>query len=450
MKDASSTPALLGGAKAVQCDAKDVRDAFTWPIITQEDEAAVLDVLRRGAMSGLDVTYAFEKEFAAWQGRRYALAHSTGTAALEAAMFACGVGRGDEIICPSVTYWASCLQVFCLGGTVVFAEVQPHSLCIDPADIEKRITPRTKAIMVVHYLGHPADMDPIMAIARKHKIKVIEDVSHAQGGLYKGRKVGTFGDVAAMSLMSGKSLAIGEAGILVTDDRGMFERAVAWGHYERFATPESVESPELKPLAGLPLGGHKYRIHQLSSAVGRVQLKHYDARAQEIRKAMNYFWDLLEGVPGIRAHRTDPKDPSTTMGGWYSAHGLYAPEELGGLSVTRFAEAVRAEGCSCTPGANKPLHLHALFNTADIYGDHRPTRIAFSDRDIRQPEGSLPVSEKIMSRTYSVPWFKKFYPEVIEMYAGAFRKVAENYKALLPGDPGDGPTLGGWHFFAHR
>ena len=447
MKKASASPALLGGPKAVQSDPRDV---FTWPIITREDEEAVLAVLRRGAMSDLDVTQAFEKEFAAWQGRHYALAHSTGTAALEAAMYACGVRRGDEIICPSVTFWASCLQVYNLGGSVVFAEVNPQTLCIDPADIEKRISPRTKAIMVVHYLGHPADMDPIMAIARKRKIKVIEDVSHAQGGLYKGRKVGAFGDVAAMSLMSGKSLAIGEGGILLTDDREIFDRAAAWGHYERFGSPAAVETADLKPLAGLPLGGHKYRMHQLSSAVGRVQLKRYDERCREIRKAMNYFWDLLEGVPGIRAHRTDPKDLTMTMGGWYAAHGLYVPEELGGLSVTRFAQAVSAEGCPCTPGVNMPLHLHPLFNSADVYGDGRPTRIAFSKRDLRQPPGSLPVSEKIMSHTCSVPWFKKHYPKVIKEYAEAFRKVAENHKALLRDDPGNPPSLGGWHFFAHR
>ncbi len=139
-----------------------------------------------------------------------------------------------------------------------------------------------------------------------------------------------------------------------------------------------------------------------------------------------------------------------SMGGWYAAHGLYVPEELGGLSVTRFAQAVSAEGCPCTPGVNKPLHLHPLFNNADIYGDQRPTRNAFTDRDVRQPEGSLPVSEKIMSHTYSVPWFKKFVPQLIEEYAGAFRKVALNHEALLSGDPGDGPALGGWHFFAHR
>jgi perosamine synthetase len=436
--------AIHGGTPAVSPDNEDI---FHWPIVTEEDEAAVLDVLRRGAMSGTDITIQFEKEFAEWQGTTYALGHNTGTAALHAAMFGCEIGVGDEIIAPSITYWASVLQVFSLGATVVFAEIDPNTLCIDPNDIERHIGPRTKAIMVVHYMGHPADMDPIMAIARRHNLKVIEDVSHAQGGYYKGRKLGTFGDVAAMSLMSGKSLAIGEAGMLVTNDRKIYERAVAFGHYERYN--DTIQDPELVAYRGLPLGGYKYRMHQMSAAVGRVQLKHYDRRIAEIRKAMNYFWDLLEGVPGLQAHRT-PKDSDSDMAGWYAPHGLYHPEQLGGLSVTRFAEAVRAEGSQCSPGINKPLHTHELLNTADVYGHDRPTRIAFADRDVRQAIGSLPISEQIGHRTYSIPWFKHYRPEIIEQHANAFRKVAENYEELLADDPGDPPTLGGWHFYQHR
>src|SRR5947209_4281448 len=198
--------AVHGGPKAVRSEASDL---FAWPIITEEDEQAVLEVLRAGKMSGTEVTMAFEKEFAAWHGVRYALAHNTGTAALHAAMFACGVGVGDEIIVPSLTYWASALPALSLGATIVFAEVDPHTLCLDPGDIEHRLSPRTRAIVAVHYCAHPCDMDPILEIARRHGVKVIEDVSHAQGGLYKGRLLGTIGDVGAMSLMSGKALPIG-------------------------------------------------------------------------------------------------------------------------------------------------------------------------------------------------------------------------------------------------
>lgn len=438
---ADSKLTLFGGKKSVP---KPAPELFAWPIITKEDEKAVLEVLRRGGMSDTDVTREFEKEFAAWQCVKYALGCSSGTASLQSAMYGCKVGIGDEIISPSVTYWASCLPVFSLGATVVFAEIDPQTLCIDPKDIEHRITDRTKAILVVHYLGHPADMDPIMEIARKHNIKVIEDVSHAHGGLYKGRKVGSIGDVSGYSMMSGKSFAIGEGGMLTTNDREIYERAVAFGHYERF--DKSIETPALKPYAGLPLGGYKYRMHQLSSAVGRVQLKYYDQRMAEIQKAMNYFWDLLEGVKGIRAHRP-AKDSRSTMGGWYAAHGLYVPEELEGLSVTRFCEAVKAEGVDFIhAGANNPLHLHPLFLTCDVYGHGRPTRIANSNRDLRQGTGSLPISEKIGTRIYSIPWFKHYRPSQIAKYAKAFKKVSRCYKELLKDDPGDPPALGGWSF----
>jgi dTDP-4-amino-4,6-dideoxygalactose transaminase len=417
--------ALQGGPRAIVTEPGDI---FRWPIITEEDEQAALAVLRAGAMSGTDVTREFEREFAEWHGVRHALAHNTGTAALHAAMFACGVGYGDEIICPSLTYWASALPALSLGATVVFAEVDPITLTLDPGDLEHRITQRTRAIVAVHYCGHPCDMDPIMQIAQRHGVKVIEDVSHAHGGLYNGRLLGTIGDVNAMSVMSGKSLACGEGGVLLTDDRLAYERAVAFGHYERHSTV--LEQPELRRFAGLPLGGHKYRMHQISSAVGRVQLQHYRGRMNEIQRAMNHFWDLLEGVPGIRPHRPQ-RDSGSTMGGWYAAHGLYVPEEIGGLDLDRFCSAVRAEGVSIRPGANLLLHQHPLLNEADIYGQGRPTRIANADRDVRQPMGSLPVTEAVVQRIYSIPWFKHYRPAIIEEHARAFRKVAENAERLL-------------------
>ena len=415
--------ALFGGKKAVQTDPGDI---FRWPIITKEDEDAALEVLRAGKMSGLDVTEQFEKEFAEWHGTKYALAHNTGTAALHSAMFACGVGAGDEIICQSLTYWASCLPAFSLGASIVFAEVN-DTLTLEPKDIEKRISKRTKAIIAVHYCGYPTDMDPIMEVANKHGIKVIEDVSHAHGALYKGKVVGTIGHVGAMSVMSGKALPVGEGGILITNDQEIYERSVAFGHYER--TTKSLTLPELKKFAGLPQGGYKYRMHQISSAVGRVQLKHYRERMEEIQKAMNYFWDLLEGVPGIKPHRP-AKDTGSTMGGWYAPHGIYVPEQVGGLPVQKFCEAVRAEGVSTGPGANVLLHLHPVMNECDVYHQGKPTRIANVKKDIRQPKGSLPVSETMPNRCYGIPWFKHYRPQIIQEHALAFRKAAENADAL--------------------
>ncbi len=425
--------AILGGPKAVSLDQRGITG---WPIITDEDEEAVLEVLRRGAMSGTDVTREFEDDIAQWHGVKYALGHSSGTAALQAAMWACGVGIGDEIIAPSYTYWASALPVFSLQGTIVFADIHPDNLTIDPADIEHRVTERTKAIVPVHMGGYPCDMDPIMEIAEKYDIKVIEDVSVAQGGLYKGRLLGTIGHVGAFSIMSGKALATGEAGMLITNDRYIYEKATVWGHYARTTTTrwsgetgeQTITAPDLTPFVGLPWGGCKYRMHQLSSAVGRVQLKYFKQRLGEMREAMSYFWDLLEGCGGLQVSRP-AKASGSVMGGCCGPGGIYKADELGGLPIQRFCEAVAAEG-SASGTWSEPLHLHPLLNDADIYGHGKPTRNANSDRDLRQPVGSLPVTESAGERVFGSPWFKHYWPEIIEEHAAAFRKVAENADRL--------------------
>ena len=417
--------ALLGGPKVIEAEELGL---FHWPIVTEEDEQAVIDVLRTGSMSRTDITQQFETEYAAFQGTKYALAHCNGTAALHGAMFGCKIGRGDEVIAPSMTYWASVMGAMSLGATPVFADIDPQTLCIDPNDIEHRISKRTKAIVVVHYAGYPADMDPIMAIAHKHGLKVIEDSSHAHGSLYKGRMAGAIGDVAGLSMMTRKGFPIGEAGMLCTNDREIYERALAFGHYAR--SEQELTFPELKAFSGLPLGGYKYRVNQTCSAMGRVQLKYYPQRMKQIDKAMNRFWDLLEDVPGIRAHRP-PKDSGSTKGGWFYPLGLYISEELSNLPLSRFVEALTAEGWPTGQGCNFPLHLHPVMNEADVYNDGKPTRIAFAESDVRQGPGSLPVSEAAAERCFRVPYFKHDRTESIERYAAAVRKVALQADKLL-------------------
>ena len=434
--------ALLGGAPVIKEEPKEL---FAWPILTEEDKEAAMDVIVNNRFSGRDITEKLQDEFAAWQGRKYAIAYCNGTASLFAAMFAIGLGQGDEIICPTKTYWASISQTINLGASAVFCNID-DMLSLDPDDLERCITPRTKAIMVVHYCGYPCDMDRIMAIANKHNLIVIEDVSHAQGGLYKGKKLGTFGTVAAMSLMSGKSFAAGELGMLVTDDREIYERAMAFGHYERNNEKYIQETDELKPYYHIALGGIKGRANQLCSALARGQLKYYDQRCAEIRKAMNYFWDLLEGLPGIRAIRVD-ESTGSNMAGWYSPHGRYYPEELGGLSVARFCEAVRAEGFKCWDGGNYCLHTHNFFKTFDLNHAGVPTRIAHNPYDVRQDDEKCRPSEEKLC--FSVPWFKHFDKEWIERYAAAFRKVIENHQQLLDADARE--TQGGrWYGFDNK
>lgn len=409
-------------------------DMFNWPIITEEDEKAVLEVLRKPNFADSVTVSAFEKEYASWNGAEYAIAHSNGTSAIMTAMFACGIGRGDEVIAPSFTYWATILQCFNLGATMVFADIDPVTLCISPEDIESKITERTKAIVVVHFCGYPCDMDEICEIAKKHNIKVIEDASHAHGTLYKGNKVGVLGDIGAFS-MCGKPIALGEGGMLITQDKELYERSIAWCDKFRFHS-KNVSDIQLLKFSGLPMGSCTTRMHNLSAAVGRVQLRHYDERIEEVDKAMNYFWDLLEDIPGIIAHRP-PKDSESTMGGWYCPHAIYDPECFEGLSVSRFAEAVRAEGFhTCTRSCVKePLHTHPLVNECDIFNDGKPTRIAFSNRDVRQRKGSLPVTENV--KTMTLPPFRKYDKTVIEQYAEMYHNIASQYKNLIPGDLGD-------------
>jgi len=426
--------AINGGDKAIENFKSEL---CVWPIVTDEDREAIVDVLDNRAMSGTDITKEFEKEYASWIGAKYALGYCNGTSALHAAMWACVVGAGDEIICPSMTYWASCTAALSLGAAVNFADIDPETLCIDPKDIEHRIGPKTKAIVVVHYAGYPADMDVIMEIAGRHNVKVIEDASHSHGSMYKGRHTGTIGDIAGMSMMSGKAFAIGEAGLMTTNNRDLYERCISFGHYARTGAPSNfnavdaqVTNPELQKFAGVPLGGYKHRMNQWCAAMGKVQLKYYPERIAEIDKAMNYFCDLLDANPGLKAHRP-PKGSGLTKGGWYYPICHYIPEELKNVPVETFCKAVNAEGVSCAPGVNKPLHLHKVFHEADIFNMGQPTMISFGQRDVRQGAGALPVSEEASARNFSLPKFTTYDKAEIEKVAAAYKKVIDNIGELV-------------------
>ncbi len=436
--------AILGGTPAIPKDVP--KDLFRWPIITEEDEAAALDVIRNNKFSGTDITIKFQEEFAAWIGRRHALAFTNGTMSLSAAMFAIGLGVGDEIICPTKTYWGSVTGAQWFGATPIFCAIN-NKMSLDPNDLERCITDKTKAIMVVHYHGYPCDMDPIMEIANRHNLYVIEDVSHAQGTLYKGKKVGTFGHVAGMSMMSGKAFAAGELGMLVTDDTKLYERALAYGHYERNNADFIKESEDLKPYFHVAVGSVKGRANQLCCALARGQLAHYDERTAEIRRAMNYFFDQLEKIPGITPLRVD-ESTGSTMGGFYHPHAIYDENAFHGLSVKRFAKAVMDEfngTAPCWDGANYCLHTHSYFKTFDGFNLGRPSRIAFSDRKEIPNDDAVPsliASTKVYC--FSVPWFKQLDREWIDRYVAAFRKVADNHMALLEGDD-KGEQGGRWH-----
>ena len=238
-----------------------------WPRLGSEEEEAVLRVMRDGDISTHQVIRELEADYAAFAGRRYALAHNNGTAALTAAFHALDLQPGDEILVPTATFWASVLPMLWFGLVPVFCNNESARLGPDPDDMRRRITARTRAIVTVHLWGMPCRWTELKALAEEHDLKVIEDASHAHGATWHGQRCGRLGDISIFSLQGDKLAPAGEGGILLTDDERYHERAVCLGDITRII---ELESPAARFAA--TSFGMKTRMAPLSAAIGRVQL----------------------------------------------------------------------------------------------------------------------------------------------------------------------------------
>ena len=245
----------------------------------------------------------FEKEFAAHMGTKYALAVTSGTGALQTAMAALGIGPGDEVILPAWT-WHSCFNAIVLAGALpVFAEID-ESFNIDPADIESKITPNTKLIMVVHLQGNPADIDRILPIARKHGIKVLEDSAQSVGASYKGRKTGSMSDIGIYSLQLNKTISAGEGGVVVTNDPLLFERAARF--HDLGGLRPLHEKMIGKPRAQFFTGAN-FRMNEFSGGVVLAQLRKLDLIVNSCRANARRVYEGIRDLPGIQfRHLPDP------------------------------------------------------------------------------------------------------------------------------------------------
>lgn len=248
-----------------------------------------------------------EQEFATYCGARYALATSSGTSALLTAAFGLGLEAGDEIIVPAYTFIASYSAMIFMGIVPVLAEID-ESLTLDPDDIERRITPRTKAIMPVHMLGNPCDMDRIMAIARKHGLKVLEDCCQAAGASYKGRRVGTIGDCGAFSLNFFKTINSGDGGLVVTNDAAVYEGA--FGMHDQGHKPSRL---------GVEVGarsvlGLNFRMNELTGAVALAQLRKLDSIVATLRRQREALKERITGAGSFEFRRfNDPAGDCATL-----------------------------------------------------------------------------------------------------------------------------------------
>ena len=249
--------------------------------IDTEEEQAVLEVLRAkrlfryyGPLTSSSKVLELEQAFAAFMGTQYSLAVTSGTAALTCGLHALGIGPGDEVIVPAYTWIASAAAIITAGAIPIMAEVD-ESLLLDPVDVEAKITPYTKAIMAVHMRGAPCRMDEIMAVARKHKLTVIEDTAQADGGSYKGRRLGSIGDVGCFSLQFNKIITAGEGGMVITNDETLWKRTLM---YHDVGGLRQHKAPNDEILIGT-----NYRMPELLGAVALVQLRRLDGLLEAMR-----------------------------------------------------------------------------------------------------------------------------------------------------------------------
>ena len=271
-------------------------DFKNWPVITADDRRLINEVLDNNIVAGgtAPMVAGLEKEWAAFTGSKYCLTTCSGTAALHMALAALGVGPGDEVIVPAFTFLASASCAIHQQAVPVFVDIDPRTYTMDPTKLEAAINERTKVIIPVHIQGISADMDPILAIAKKHNIAVVEDACQAHGALYKGKMAGTMGDVGCWSLNNFKNMSGGEGGLMVSDNEELIDRA---GLIRCFG--DEVDEVSKRRVYNASILGYMYRNQELPAAHARAQLMHLD-ELNDIRIAnANYLTQELGKIPGV-------------------------------------------------------------------------------------------------------------------------------------------------------
>jgi dTDP-4-amino-4,6-dideoxygalactose transaminase len=413
-------PAILGGRPAVTAAHG---PATAWPRLGAADEAAVLAVLRSGNISTHPVIRELEHGYAAFTGRPFALAHCNGTAALLAAFFAAGLGPGDEVLVPTATFWASVLPMAWLGAVPVFCESEPERLGIDPVDMARKITPRTRAVVVVHLWGLPSKMTEIRALAAAHKLTVIEDASHAHGASWRGIPCGALGDLSVFSLQGDKLAPGGEGGVLLGSRREHFERAACLGDITRI---RELASPARRFAAtGF---GMKTRIAPLSAAVALGQLRRLEEHNARRNRGIDHLSQALE-QRGFHTFR----GPAHVRRVYFEFIVRCDRKRLP-LSVDLLIAALRMEGCRISRPRYPLLHQQPFFTEGHF---HRVARLpAGCPAPVYAPD-ALPQTARAAEALLRLPAFADAGRDILDQYVAAFDKVLEN-AGRIAGLEGDG------------
>jgi len=414
--------AILGGPKAVP-------DGMmkAWPPISDLDRQYVLASLESDSHAFGPNCAKLEEEFAAWNSNKFAITTNSGTAALHMAVAACGCGAGDHVLVTAYSWSSSATCIIHHNALPVFVDIDFDTINIDPDRIEAAITPRTKAIIVVHLHGLAVDMDRVMAIARKHNLKVIEDACQAHGALYHGKRVGTFGDCAAFSFNQNKCLCSGEGGMFTTDNEEIATAARQIWSFGETRTPLEKRDYHAYAL------GWMYRNNDLTAAFGRSQLTRMDEYLVLQRENAAVLLKSLQGVKGLIA----PTQPEGFLHNWYNFTSRVDMKALGWTgdpAVMRDAvmQGIQAEGVPVGIWQSYILPAMTVFRAKNAYGYGCPWSCRYGSDIPEYDPAQYPEAQRHCDTHFGMtsPLRAPHGPDVAQAVGTAFRKVFENTDKL--------------------
>ncbi len=373
-----------------------------WPEYDEREEQALLAVLRSRHWSSApgyyrdDPTasqvYHLEREFAVYHGVKRGIAVGSGTDALHVAYRAAGVGLGDEVIVPCLTFIATASPILQLGAIPIFVDVDAESRCISPDAVEAAITDRTRLIVPMHAGGYPADMDRLNDIAHRHGIPIVADAAHAHGSEWRGKKLPAWAAISAFSLQQEKQVTPGEGGMILTDDDHLADLAYIYHNDGRGLGPDGGKFVEM---------GWNYRMSEFQAAIARIQLSRLDALIERKSANVARLSAALEALGGgVRFPRSDPR---VTRQNYLYPSLRYEPEKMQGIPADIFAAALSAEGVPCGARAPMPLYKHPVFAERRFGPPGRAARMRHPAQEVDYTRISCPVAESLGGRVLGMP-----------------------------------------------
>jgi len=368
----------------------------TWPVLGDEDKKAVEKVLESGKLTCLtgQKVKEFEDKFANYHGVKHAIAVSSGTSAIHIALAAAGIGPGDEVVVPAHTFIGTVTPVLHQNAIPVFADVDLDTFNIKPESIKKVITERTKAIVPVHLNGHPAEMNEIMQIAKKHGLIVIEDACQAHGAEYKGRKVGTIGDLGCFSFWEDKIITTGgEGGMIITNNDELAAKARSIRHHGETETKKGEERKYYHSILG-----YNYRMTEMQAAIGLVQFSKLDSYLEKRRENAEYLTKHLKKFAQI-----EPPLVKSYVKHSYYKYICRINKDKFKIPIEEFIKAVSVEGIPISKRYPIPIHLQPVFAEKKGYGNvHCPFACPLYGIQRDYKKGLCPNAEKLSDELFTL------------------------------------------------